>query len=587
MSSVLRQLWSVRVMLIMFLTPLILLPLPLYIGTQEAKAAFVLIMMAVYWITEAVPIAVTALLPAFMFPMLGVVKAKVIAPAYISDTIMVFMGGLIMAVAIETWNIHRRMALRVLLLFGSEPRWLMLGLMVSTWFLSMWISNSATTAMMIPIAEAILIQLKGTSEALKEQSDDIEGNQDSDEKKKTSSGKGFENNTSGDNAGDDNDDNDDDDDDDIQHKKICKAISLCICYAANSGGIASLTGTGPNLVVRDQAETVFAQYNEQSPISFTSWMSFGFALSFILMMTCWGWLQIIYLRCRTACGCCSVDPQRKSNGERVKRVIREQYEALGPVTYAQGSVMSLFLLLVIFWISRDLGGVGGWGDLFRDDYVKDSTPALLLVILLFFLPSKAPKIFCMADKYSDKVETPRPLLLWKDVHEKLPWALFLLLGGGFALAKGCKDSGLSLWIGEQLEVFKGLNPYAMLIILCYLTAALTEVTSNVAIATIIMPILSTLAINTGVNPLFYMIPAAISASFAFMLPVATAPNALAFSYGHLKITDMVSAGFVLNIVAVPLLVMATYLWGNAVFDLDVLPPGFKMNVTQNADVTSM
>ncbi|XP_050410550.2 Na(+)/citrate cotransporter isoform X1 [Patella vulgata] len=579
MSSVLRQIWSIRVMLIMFLTPLILLPLPLYIGTQEAKAAFVLIMMAVYWITEAVPIAVTALLPAFMFPMLGVVKAKDIAPAYISDTIMVFMGGLIMAVAIETWNIHRRMALRVLLLFGSEPRWLMLGLMVSTWFLSMWISNSATTAMMIPIAEAILIQLKGTSEALKEQSDHIEeGNQGSDEKKTRPSDKGTENINSGDNDGDDGD---------IQHKKICKAISLCICYAANSGGIASLTGTGPNLVVRDQAETVFAQYNEQSPISFTSWMSFGFALSFILMITCWGWLQIIYLRCRTACSCCSVDPLRKSNGERVKQVIREQYEALGPVTYAQGSVMLLFGLLVIFWISRDLGGIGGWGDLFRDDYVKDSTPALLLVLLLFFLPSKAPKVFCMADKYNDKVGTPRPLLIWNDVHEKLPWALFLLLGGGFALAKGCKDSGLSLWIGEQLEVFKGLNPYVMLIILCYLTAALTEVTSNVAIATIIMPILSTLAINTGVNPLFYMIPAAISASFAFMLPVATAPNALAFSYGHLKITDMVSAGFVLNIVAVPLLVMATYLWGNAVFNLDVLPPGFKMNVTQNADVTTI
>ncbi|KAK6183729.1 hypothetical protein SNE40_002471 [Patella caerulea] len=578
MSSILRQIWSIRVLLIMILTPLILLPLPLYIGTKEAKTAFVLIMMAVYWITEAVPISVTALLPAFMFPMLGVVKAKVIAPAYMSDTLMVFLGGLVMAVAIETWNIHRRMALRVLLLVGSEPRWLMLGLMLSTWFLSMWISNSATTAMMIPIAEAILIQLKGTSEALKksgdrpEKLDDVEL-KEIDLKEKEISNKSDIDSETGEGK------------EDEHYSRICKAMSLCICYAANSGGIASLTGTGPNLVIKDQVDLVFEKNNEESPINFASWMSFGFPLSCMLLVVCWVWLQILFLRCKGACSCCSSDPFRKSNGEKVKAVIRQQYEDLGPITYAQGSVMVLFSILVICWISRDIGGVGGWGDLFEDGYVKDSTPALFLAVLMFFLPSKAPKVFCNADRDEDDVEPPRPLLVWREVHEKMPWSLFLLLGGGFALAKGCQDSGLSEWIGEQLEFFKDLHPYVMLIVLCYICGFFTEVTSNVAIATIVMPILSTLAESTGVNPIFYMLPAAISTSFAYMLPVATPPNALVFAYGHLRIIDMATAGFVLNIIAIPLLVMAVYGWGDAIFNLDTLPPGFVVNTTQITNLT--
>ncbi|ESP05098.1 hypothetical protein LOTGIDRAFT_227796 [Lottia gigantea] len=560
MANVLKQLWSIRVLLIMFISPLVLLPLPLHIGTQEAKTAYVLILMAVFWITEVVPISVTALLPVFMFPMLGVIKAKEIAPAYMSDTIMVFLGGLVMAVAIETWNIHRLMALRVLLVVGTEPRWLMLGLMISTWFLSMWISNSATTAMMIPIAQAILIQLKGTSDKLhdNEKTFDVKDNEQSTEVT---------------------------DDEATHYKRICKAVSLCIAYAANSGGICSLTGTGPNLVLKGHAEELYAKYGEESPVHFTMWMGFGLPLGFTIFIICWIWLQIAFLRCRGGCCCCSNVEDKKERGRRVKQVIRDQYDALGPITYAQGSVLVLFGILVVCWISRDLGGVGGWGDLFKDGYVRDSTPAVLLAVLLFVLPAEKPAIFCWGTDEDEKPKPTRALLTWKDAHEKLPWSLFLLLGGGFALAKGCQDSGLSLWIGEQLEVFKGLNPWLMLLILCYVCSFFTEVTSNVAIATIIMPILSSLAINTGVNPLFYILPAAISTSFAYMLPVATPPNALVFSYGHLKVIDMASAGFILNIIAVPLLVFATYTWGDAIFDFSTVPPGFLTNQTVLSNLT--
>ncbi|ESO97809.1 hypothetical protein LOTGIDRAFT_104185 [Lottia gigantea] len=570
LSIVLRQLWSIRVLFIMVLTPLLLLALPLYIGTVEAKAAFVLILMAVLWITEAVPIAVTAMLPIFLFPMLGVVKAKDIAPAYMSDTLMVFIGGLIMATAIETWDIHKLLALRILLSVGSKPRWLMLGLMLPTWFLSMWISNTATTAMMIPIAQAILAQLKATNILLKEETADsviaslphpfrlpthpwVYCDDLSFKYREAADG------------------------DDIKYKKLCKAISLCICYAANCGGIGALTGTGPNLVVKGFADELYAAHGLKNPVTYATWMGYGLPLSFLVLMVTWNWLQFFFLGFSALLfyfsATFSCKDKKQSGENKVQEMIRKQYDALGPVTYAQKNVLVLFSILVVCWITRDLGGVGGWGDLFQPLYVRDSTPAILVAVLLFFLPSELPPIFCNRDKKNDRdmFRTPRPLLTWQNVHEKLPWGLFILLGGGFALAKGCHVSGLSRWIGLQLEVFIGLNKWLMLLVLCYICEMLTEFISNVALATLIIPILAELAMSTGVNPLFYILPAAVSASFAYMLPVATAPNALCFSYGHIRVLDMVTAGFFMNLIAIPMLVFATFTWGDAIFHFQNVP----------------
>ncbi|XP_046569935.1 solute carrier family 13 member 5-like [Haliotis rubra] len=588
-SNTLKDLWKIRTLLILFLTPILLLPLPILIPTKEGRCAYVVIMMAVFWISESLPISVTALLPVFMFPLLNVVEAKVISKAYMNDTIMVFLGGLCMAVAIEHWNIHRRIALRILMMVGSEPRWLMLGLMIATWFLSMWISNTATTAMMIPIANAILIQLKDTRDRSKDQGEiEMNGKESITDKNaekeeqeppvdklqiKPSDGPDVT--------------------EEAEFTRLKKALSLCIAYGANSGGIASLTGTGPNLVLKGQTDELYSSRGIESPVNFASWMAYGFPLSVVVLIVCWCWLNILYLRCKGICACLSDDPLRRIQAEKVRNVIVTEYKKLGAITYAQANVMVLFLLLVIFWVSRDLGGVGGWGDLFEHNLVKDSTPAVLLAVMLFVLPSKLPRVFClrknsyeMTEEEKAEAEAPiTPLLTWKVLHEKMPWALFLLLGGGYALAKGCEESGLSFWIGTQLQVLKGLNPWLLLLIICYVCAAATEVTSNTATATLVMPILANLAIGTGVNPLFYMFPAALSVSFAYMLPAATPPNAIVFSYGHIKVSDMASAGIMMNILAVPLLLMATATWGDAIFHFDVVPEPFRLNATLPVNVT--
>ncbi|XP_067670406.1 Na(+)/citrate cotransporter-like [Haliotis asinina] len=588
-SKTLKDLWKIRTLLILFLTPILLLPLPILIPTREGRCAYVVIMMAVFWISESLPISVTALLPVFMFPLLSVVEAKVISKAYMNDTIMVFLGGLCMAVAVEHWNIHRRIALRILMSVGSEPRWLMLGLMIATWFLSMWISNTATTAMMIPIANAILMQLKDTKDRSKDEGEiEMNWKESSNDKKAEKEEKEPPVEKLQVQPSDGSDISDE-----AEFTRLKKALSLCIAYRANSGGIASLTGTGPNLVLKGQTDELYNARGIESPVNFASWMAYGFPLSVVVLIVCWCWLNILYLRCKVLCTCFSDDPIRKIQSRKVRNVIVTEYKKLGPITYAQANVMVLFGLLVIFWVSRDLGGVGGWGDRFDHNLVKDSTPAVFLAVLLFVFPSKLPRVFClrknsyeMTEEEKAEAEAPiTPLLTWKVLHEKMPWALFLLLGGGYALAKGCEESGLSYWIGTQLQVMKGLNPWLLLLIICYVCAAATEVTSNTATATLVMPILSNLAIGTGVNPLFYMFPAALSVSFAYMLPAATPPNAIVFGYGHIKVSDMATAGIMMNILAVPLLLMATATWGNAIFHFDVVPEPFRLNATLPVDIT--
>ncbi|XP_056017073.1 solute carrier family 13 member 2-like isoform X2 [Ostrea edulis] len=525
-----RLLLNIRNIIIVILTPIVLLPLILFVDGNETKCAYCIIIMAVFWITEALPIAVTSLLPIILFPMVGLLYAKHVSEKYINDTSALFLGGLIMAAAIEYWNIHKRLALRVLMFVGSEPRWLMLGMMLPTWFLSMWISNTATTAMMIPIANAVLSQLKESQETKTDDItvlDDIELEVDVN-KKHSNNG----------NLADDQEkhvvhDAEKNDDttrtNDAEFLRLCKALSLAIAYSANCGGVASLTGTGPNVIMKGAAENAFQERNATSPITFATWMQYCLPISAIIVVLVWIWLQILFLRCKTY--------NRKSpeQAKRVSSIIRKQYEDLGPITT-----------------------------------VTDSTPAILISISLFIFPSVLPH------KFKEKGKPLPALLPWKAAEKMVPWGVVLLLGGGFALAKGSEESGLSKWIGEQLTVFKDFEPWVMNLVLCFIVAAATEVTSNTAICTLMMPIMKELAITLKVNPLYFMFPTAIATSFAFMLPVATPPNAVVFSYGYVKVFDMVKAGFLLNIIAVFVLVFGTETWGEAIFGFHTLPDVFRL-----------
>ncbi|XP_041349639.1 solute carrier family 13 member 5-like [Gigantopelta aegis] len=612
--SVLKQLWSLRAVIIVFLVPIILMPLPLVENSTEGRCAYLIIVMAIFWISEAIPIAVTSLIPIFLCPMMGILTARQVSATYLNDTSMLFIGGLIVAIAIETWDLHKRIALRVLMLVGAEPRWLMAGLMFVTWFLSMWISNTATTAMMIPIVQAILQQLKdsgnltgldgknigrkGTQQNFDNRAYEVEMEDiPLDEKAAAAAAT----NAGGDAAVDDtkqvdvthkhSTDNDlteeEQAQEDADHLRMCKALSLAVAYAANTGGIASLTGTGPNVVLKGQSDIIFDERNIPNPITFATWLIYGLPLSFIVLIVLWIWMQIFFLRCRGFCSCFRRKTDGGTDDSEVKIVIRKAYTDLGPISFAQKVIIILFIMLVILWITRDLGGTGGWApsshqglSLFRLPIAFHQCPHMSYSLL----PSSVPNVFCFRKpgrfrKPDDESKSQLvPILNWRNIHEKMPWSLYLLLGGGYALAKASTESGLSRWVGERLTVFSSLNPWLMLLILCYILTFATEVTSNTAIATLMMPILAQLALSLNVNPLFFMFPAALTTSFAFMLPVATPPNAIVFSYGQVRVIDMVACGFVMNVVTVPILVFATITWGNAFFHFDTLPDGFNVSI---------
>lgn len=369
-----------------------------------------------------------------------------------------------------------------------------------------------------------------------------------------------------------------DEDDDQAFRQMCKCLTLSIAYAANTGGIGSLTGTGPNLVLVGQLDIVYERYKIRSPITFANWMGFGVPTSLAMVLITWLWLQIVYLGFR---GCRSrTDPEKD---ERVRVVIRQQYQKLGPISFGQGAVMAHFLCLAILWITRDLGGEFGWGMIFKDKYIKDAVPAVMISCLLFVFPSEIPKIFC--SRSSERSRQLKPLMNWGAAVSKVPWGVVFLLGGGFAMAHASEQSGLSSWVGKQLTVLDYLEPWVLNLVLCYIVAALTEVTSNTATCTLMMPILANLAIHLKQNPLYLMFPTAIATSFAFMLPVATPPNAVVFSYGYLRVIDMVKTGMMMNILCVLLLIASTETIGNAIFDFHTIPQAI-LDVYNNTGINN-
>lgn len=562
-SRIFKFIWVMKNGLILFCTPFLLLPLPLVIGTKVARCAYVVALMAVYWCTEVLPLAITALLPAVLFPLFGIMESKDVCMQYLKDTNMLFMGGLMVAVAVEHWNLHKRIALRVLLIVGVRPALLMLGFMVVTAFLSMWISNTATTAMMVPIVQAVLQQLNNTAEP--EQTAPAE-NEDKSTEKQINTQELLDCIVSPMES-------------DAEHHrnaaeklKMCKGLTLCVCYAASIGGTATLTGTGPNLVLMGQMNQLFP--DNPDIINFASWFAFAFPNMIIMLILAWLWLQIVFLgfNFKKTWGCGTVKTEKEIAAY---NVIKEEHQRLGPMSFGELSVLALFVLLVLLWFTREPGFVDGWAtQLFNADkeFVTDATVAVFVAALLFVFPSKPPHLCFRRGQSLDEDSGPTPALLtWKVTQKKMPWSIILLLGGGFALAKGCEVSGLSRWLGNQMSPLQSIPPWAIAIVLCLMIATFTECTSNVATATLFLPILASMSQSIGINPLYVMVPCTLSASFAFMLPVATPPNAIVFSYGYLKVSDMAKTGIVMNIIGILSITLAINSWGRALFNLDTFP----------------
>ncbi|XP_070563109.1 Na(+)/citrate cotransporter-like [Ptychodera flava] len=624
--SRLKAVLSFKKTAIFIITPILLAPLPFHIPEQEALAAYVALILAVYWIFEVVPLAVTALLPIILFPLLGILDSKTTCSNYFKDTNVLFVGGLIVAVAVERWNLHKRIALRVLLLVGSKPKWIMFGFMVTTAFLSMWISNTATTAMMVPVAKAVVTQLcdhddktnksakatatrKASSDPkarwpqevsagnMEErnpmiQNGDVEMETKFDEVEMNEiqvmppGGEAgglaevTENYTGEDDANDLHKQETKKRDENLQ-----KGIFLCVAYAANIGGTGTLTGTNPNLVLAGQVESL---YGREAGVNFGTWFGYAFPGMVITLFTCWFLLDFMYLDLKndiTSCfkGICGSRERLekddcKDKSESVKRIFREQYDELGPTSWAEIAVSCHFGILALLWLTRDPGFVPGWGQYFEEGYVTDATAAMMVAVSLFVFPSRKPNIFCCRDGAG----SVPAILDWKSVNDTLPWSVVILLGGSFALADGIKTSGLTDWIGEQMTSLASIPPIAVAMAGVLVVAIFTEITSNTATATIFLPVLGKLGEAVRVNPLYLMLPACLTCSFAFMLPIATPPNAIAFSYGVLSVMDMVKAGTPMTIIAIFLALLNTNIMGVALFDVTTYPDWADSSVAATA-----
>ncbi len=460
------------------------------------RTAAVALWMAAWWITDAIPLAATALLPIVLFPVLGVQDGAKVAGAYANWIIFLFIGGFLVAAAMERWNLHRRIALGILVSVGAKPVAILFGFMAGTAFVSMWISNTATTMMMMPIALAILANL-----------DEIAGRE-----KVAAFGRG---------------------------------VMLAIPYAASIGGFATLVGTPPNMAL---AGIYATQFPDHPPIDFVRWMLFAFPLAVVMLAFAWAWLAW---------------RMKRGGGTRLDidvSIIRAEYRRLGPMGFEERVVLAVFAGLAFAWLAREslvLPGmtIPGWSLLLPEatrGMINDGVVAIAFASVLFIVPSRMRR---------------GERLLEGDAFGKLPWGIVLLFGGGFALAAAFQDSGLSLWVGERLALLGGLHPFFLILAVCLVITFLTEVTSNTATAQILLPVLAGLSLELDVHPLLLMVPGTISASCAFMLPVATPPNAIAFSSGRLRVSDMASAGLALSLFGAVLITVMMYFWGRTVFGI--------------------
>uniref|UniRef100_A0A8C2JQ33 Solute carrier family 13 member 4 n=1 Tax=Cyprinus carpio TaxID=7962 RepID=A0A8C2JQ33_CYPCA len=590
---------------------------------MESSCAYVLIVTAVYWVSEAVPLGAAALVPAFLYPMFGVLKSSEVASEYFKDTTLLLMGVICLAASIEKWNLHKRIALRMVMIAGAKPGMLVLGFMCCTVFLSMWLSNTSTTAMVMPIAEAVLQQLicTGIADSLDDSVTVDTQDEESGESERQSEKVCmhvcmhvyyqlyFRSNSS---LADNNSKNSLKSFIPIVPKQapisipappkkpkirrdslyptkrdhmICKCLSLSITYAATIGGLITITGTSTNLIFAEQFNN---RYPEAKVINFGTWFIFSLPIALIMLMLTWIWLHCLFLGCNFR-ETCSLSKKRKTRRELLsEKRIHEEYQKLGPISYPEVVTGIFFILMTVLWFTREPGFVPGWTSLFeKKGYRTDATVSVLLGFLLFLIPARKPwpSAFSSENKGDDdddeEEEDPlAPMITWKDFQRLMPWEIVILVGGGYALAAGCKVSGLSMWIGRQLEPMSGLPPWAVTLLACLLVSAVTEFASNPATLTVFLPILSALSETLHINPLHTLIPATMCVSFGVMLPVGNPPNAIVFSYGHVQISDMVKAGFGVNLIGVFVVMLAIMTWGEPLFHLSEFPTWALMrNVT--------
>ena len=453
--------------------------------------------VAVWWITEAVPIPAASLLPIVLLPLTGALEGAAVTSSYGDPIVFLFLGGFLIALAMERWNLHKRIALNIISVVGTSTSRIVLGFMAATGFLSMWVSNTAAVMMMLPIGTAIIHQV---SAVIKSERKDLAA----------------------------------------EEAKFSKALIFSIGYAGTIGGLGTLIGTPPNIILAANIKKLYGV-----EVSFGGWMAFAVPVVVILLVAVWLYLTKV------------AHPIKMKELPGGKELILEEKRKLGKMSFEETMVLLVFGFAAFMWVTRTFL----WDD--KIPGIDDTMIAIFAASLLFLIPS---------------LNKGGRVLDWS-VSKDLPWGILLLFGGGLALATGFKETGLAEWIGGRLTVLDGFNFVVIVVISAALVLFLTEITSNTATATMILPVLASLALALNVHPYALMVPAAMAANCAFMLPVGTPPNAIIFASGKLKISEMVRTGFVINIFTLILIVGAVFyilphLWG---VDLTVFPDNLKSN----------
>jgi len=450
------------------------------------------VLIAIWWITEALPLAITSLLPVALFPLLGIMDGQTVSAAYFNHVIFLFLGGFLVALAMERWNLHRRIALNILRLTGTGKARIMLGFMAATAFLSMWISNTATAMMVVPILISVAAQIEPDPPA---------------------------------------------------KRSFSTGLLLAVAYSASLGGIMTLVGTPPNLSFLRIFQVMFP---DAPQISFLQWMLMAFPIGLVALAATWILLYLRYAR-KAAVG---------STAQSF--VVRDEIHKLGPMSWEEKIVLADFILMALLWITRsdiEFGSLTlkGWASWFGNPgFINDGTVAIAVAIPLFLIPAGTGK--------------NKRIMDW-ETSRNLPWDIVLLFGGGFALANGFRDSGLSLWLGTQLQGISALPPILIILLISLVVTFLTELTSNTATTEMILPVLAGMAIATKIHPLLLMVPATLSASMAFMLPAATPPNAIIFGTRRITVAEMAKTGLWLNLIGALIITAGVYFLATTVFDI--------------------
>lgn len=427
-------------------------------------------MMAIWWVSEVIPIPVTSLLPILLVPLLGIASIKQVTAPYAHPTIYLFFGGFMLGMAMERWNLHKRIALHIMLKTGVRPDRQIAGFMIATAFLSMWVSNTATSVMMLPIGLSVASMVSGPIEA--------------------------------------------------QNNAFAKALLLAIAYSASIGGLATLIGTPPNALL---AAFLSETYNME--VGFAQWMLVGLPISLLMLLATWVWLTRFGFKLSS-----------EENPE-TTTLFRQQLSELGPMSRGERTVAIIFVVTALAWIVRPL----------LKEFIpglSDTIIAIAATIGLFIIPVKRDeRVYVMS---------------WEKARE-IPWGVLMLFGGGLTLAAQIKSTGLATWVAEAMSVVNGMPVLLVVAFVVTIIIFLTELTSNTATAAGFLPLMGALGVTLGIDPIMLAAPAALAASCAFMMPVATPPNAIVFGSGKLDIRDMIKAGFALNIAGIVLVSLVGYL----------------------------